>query len=84
MPLIEDLEQIFMRSWRESHLSEIRQYQQPQTPATQGRLYGIEVKQCVGPIAKKRKDLEPFAIPEPAFLSSFIRCLPPAAEKKSS
>uniref|UniRef100_A0A8C7M5W9 Growth regulating estrogen receptor binding 1 n=1 Tax=Oncorhynchus kisutch TaxID=8019 RepID=A0A8C7M5W9_ONCKI len=28
--LIEDLEQIFMRSWRESHLSEIRQYQQPQ------------------------------------------------------
>uniref|UniRef100_A0A8D3C710 Growth regulating estrogen receptor binding 1 n=1 Tax=Scophthalmus maximus TaxID=52904 RepID=A0A8D3C710_SCOMX len=36
VPLIEDLEQIFMRSWRESHLSEIRQYQQPQTPATQG------------------------------------------------
>uniref|UniRef100_A0A3B4WAB6 Growth regulating estrogen receptor binding 1 n=1 Tax=Seriola lalandi dorsalis TaxID=1841481 RepID=A0A3B4WAB6_SERLL len=32
VPLIEDLEQIFMRSWRESHLSEIRQYQQPQTP----------------------------------------------------
>ncbi|XP_063039766.1 protein GREB1 [Engraulis encrasicolus] len=29
MPLIEDLEQIFMRSWRESHLTEIRQY--PQT-----------------------------------------------------
>nr|XP_021381065.1 protein GREB1 isoform X1 [Lonchura striata domestica] len=28
VPLIEDLEQIFMRSWRESHLSEIRQYQQ--------------------------------------------------------
>ncbi|XP_064860365.1 protein GREB1-like [Oncorhynchus nerka] len=28
--LIEDLEQIFMRSWRESHLSEIHQYQQPQ------------------------------------------------------
>ncbi|XP_005995991.1 protein GREB1 [Latimeria chalumnae] len=27
-PLIEDLEQIFMRSWRESHLAEIRQYQQ--------------------------------------------------------
>ncbi|XP_029132994.2 protein GREB1 [Labrus bergylta] len=42
VPLIEDLEQIFMRSWRESHLSEIRQYQQPQTAATQGRLYGIE------------------------------------------
>uniref|UniRef100_A0AAZ3Q2R6 Growth regulating estrogen receptor binding 1 n=1 Tax=Oncorhynchus tshawytscha TaxID=74940 RepID=A0AAZ3Q2R6_ONCTS len=28
--LIEDLEQIFMCSWRESHLCEIRQYQQPQ------------------------------------------------------
>ncbi|XP_041645948.1 protein GREB1 [Cheilinus undulatus] len=42
VPLIEDLEQIFMRSWRESHLSEIRQYQQPQTAATQGRHYGIE------------------------------------------
>uniref|UniRef100_A0A3B3V8G3 Growth regulating estrogen receptor binding 1 n=1 Tax=Poecilia latipinna TaxID=48699 RepID=A0A3B3V8G3_9TELE len=27
VPLIEDLEQIFMRSWRESHLSEIRQFQ---------------------------------------------------------
>lgn len=44
VPLIEDLEQIFMRSWRESHLSEIRQYQQPQTPTTQGRHYGIEVR----------------------------------------
>ncbi|KAJ0056662.1 hypothetical protein NL108_010607 [Boleophthalmus pectinirostris] len=42
VPLIEDLEQIFMRSWRESHLSEIRQYQQPQTPTTQGRHYGLE------------------------------------------
>ncbi|XP_026149596.1 LOW QUALITY PROTEIN: protein GREB1 [Mastacembelus armatus] len=42
VPLIEDLEQIFMRSWRESHLSEIRQYQQPQTPATQGKHYNIE------------------------------------------
>ncbi|XP_004696096.1 protein GREB1 isoform X1 [Echinops telfairi] len=28
VPLMEDLEQIFMRSWRESHLTEIRQYQQ--------------------------------------------------------
>ncbi|XP_028292954.1 protein GREB1 [Gouania willdenowi] len=42
VPLIEDLEQIFMRSWRESHLSEIRQYQQPQTSGIQGRHYGIE------------------------------------------
>ncbi|KAM9408307.1 LOW QUALITY PROTEIN: protein GREB1 [Pholidichthys leucotaenia] len=42
VPLIEDLEQIFMRSWRESHLSEIRQYQQPQMTATQGRHYGVE------------------------------------------
>lgn len=32
-----------MRSWRESHLSEIRQYQQPQTPVSQGRHYGLEV-----------------------------------------
>ncbi|KAM8877777.1 LOW QUALITY PROTEIN: protein GREB1 [Synchiropus picturatus] len=39
VPLIEDLEQIFMRSWRESHLSEIRQYQQPQT---QGRHVAVE------------------------------------------
>uniref|UniRef100_A0A8C7L2E9 Growth regulating estrogen receptor binding 1 n=1 Tax=Oncorhynchus kisutch TaxID=8019 RepID=A0A8C7L2E9_ONCKI len=30
VPLIQDLEQIFMRSWRESHLREIRQHQQPQ------------------------------------------------------
>uniref|UniRef100_A0A671MR78 Protein GREB1-like n=1 Tax=Sinocyclocheilus anshuiensis TaxID=1608454 RepID=A0A671MR78_9TELE len=30
-PLMEDLEQIFMRSWRESHLTEIRQYQQTHT-----------------------------------------------------
>uniref|UniRef100_A0A8C6NI26 Growth regulating estrogen receptor binding 1 n=1 Tax=Nothobranchius furzeri TaxID=105023 RepID=A0A8C6NI26_NOTFU len=36
VPLIEDLEQILMRSWRESHLSEIRQFQQSQTAATQG------------------------------------------------
>ncbi|CAG5853662.1 unnamed protein product [Menidia menidia] len=42
VPLIEDLEQIFMRSWRESHLSEIRQFQQAQTPGTQGRHYGVE------------------------------------------
>ncbi|XP_036066792.1 protein GREB1 isoform X3 [Oryzias melastigma] len=42
VPLVEDLEQIFMRSWRESHLSEIRQFQQPQTPAVQGRHYNLE------------------------------------------
>lgn len=46
VPLVEDLEQIFMRSWRESHLSEIRQYQQPQTTGTPGRHYGIEVRCC--------------------------------------
>lgn len=28
VPMMEDLEQIFLRSWRESHLTEIRQYQQ--------------------------------------------------------
>ncbi|XP_066092361.1 protein GREB1 [Saccopteryx bilineata] len=37
VPLMEDLEQIFLRSWRESHLTEIRQYQQappqPYAPA---------------------------------------------------
>ncbi|KAM7406316.1 hypothetical protein PAMP_000701 [Pampus punctatissimus] len=49
VPLIEDLEQIFMRSWRESHLSEIRQYQQPQAPASQGRHYGIESQQPLTP-----------------------------------
>ncbi|XP_038158170.1 protein GREB1 [Cyprinodon tularosa] len=43
VPLIEDLEQIFMRSWRESHLTEIRQFQQSQSQGTQGRNYGIEV-----------------------------------------
>nr|XP_036882464.1 protein GREB1 isoform X3 [Manis javanica] len=32
VPLMEDLEQIFLRSWRESHLTEIRQYQQAQPP----------------------------------------------------
>ncbi|XP_076834849.1 protein GREB1 isoform X2 [Brachyhypopomus gauderio] len=31
VPLMEDLEQILMRSWRESHLTEIRQYQQNHT-----------------------------------------------------
>lgn len=44
VPLIEDLEQILMRSWRESHLSEIRQFQQSQTQGTQGRHYGTEVR----------------------------------------
>lgn len=44
VPLVEDLEQIFMRSWRESHLSEIRQFQQPQAPAVQGRHYTLEVR----------------------------------------
>ncbi|KAM4804030.1 protein GREB1 isoform X1 [Urocitellus parryii] len=40
VPLMEDLEQIFLRSWRESHLTEIRQYQQvpsqpyPPAPST--------------------------------------------------
>lgn len=34
IPLMEDLEQILIRSWRDSHLTEIRQYQQshPQFP----------------------------------------------------
>ncbi|XP_069584206.1 protein GREB1 [Ranitomeya imitator] len=33
VPLIEDLEQILMRSWRETHLAEIRQYQQNMSQA---------------------------------------------------
>ncbi|XP_070284475.1 protein GREB1 [Myotis yumanensis] len=32
VPLMEDLEQIFLRSWRESHLTEIRQYQPAPQP----------------------------------------------------
>ncbi|XP_046887358.1 LOW QUALITY PROTEIN: protein GREB1 [Hypomesus transpacificus] len=49
VPLIEDLEQIFMRSWRESHLSEIRQYQQPQPsplPQPQGPSSGLTLPQA--------------------------------------
>ncbi|KAG2468773.1 GRB1L protein, partial [Polypterus senegalus] len=34
IPLIEDLEQIFMKSWRDSHVTEIRQYQQVHTQVT--------------------------------------------------
>ncbi|XP_036237172.1 protein GREB1 [Molothrus ater] len=60
VPLIEDLEQIFMRSWRESHLCEIRQYQQavpqpfpqlpsPITPVTSAQLpwlAGLAASSC--------------------------------------
>ncbi|XP_070971452.1 protein GREB1-like [Oncorhynchus clarkii lewisi] len=51
--LIEDLEQIFMRSWRESHLSEIRQYQQPQPglslPQAPYTLPGLPMPQSLTP-----------------------------------
>lgn len=47
-----------MRSWRESHLSEIRQYQQPQTPASQGRHYGVEVSQYICVFSKPELKLE--------------------------
>ncbi|KAK2920365.1 protein GREB1 isoform X3 [Channa argus] len=57
VPLIEDLEQIFMRSWRESHLSEIRQFQQAQTPASQGRHYGIEIASTLPGLP------QPFSLP---------------------
>uniref|UniRef100_A0A673ZJH8 Growth regulating estrogen receptor binding 1 n=1 Tax=Salmo trutta TaxID=8032 RepID=A0A673ZJH8_SALTR len=53
VPLIQDLEQIFMRSWRESHLREIRQHQQlqpglslPQAPST---LPGLPQAQALTP-----------------------------------
>uniref|UniRef100_A0A8C2WQ69 Growth regulating estrogen receptor binding 1 n=1 Tax=Cyclopterus lumpus TaxID=8103 RepID=A0A8C2WQ69_CYCLU len=48
VPLIEDLEQIFMRSWRESHLSEIRQYQhqQPLTPSQLPWLAQLAASSC--------------------------------------
>ncbi|KAE8605101.1 hypothetical protein XENTR_v10014969 [Xenopus tropicalis] len=60
VPLIEDLEQIFMRSWRETHLAEIRQYQQtvsqvfphlpsPITPVTAAQLpwlAGLAASSC--------------------------------------
>ncbi|XP_071999695.1 protein GREB1 [Engystomops pustulosus] len=60
VPLIEDLEQILMRSWRETHLAEIRQYQQnmsqtfPQfpslgtavTPAQLPWLAGLAASSC--------------------------------------
>ncbi|XP_042186366.1 protein GREB1-like [Oncorhynchus tshawytscha] len=48
--LIEDLEQIFMCSWRESHLCEIRQYQQPQPglslPQAPYTLHGLPLPQA--------------------------------------
>ncbi|XP_053565649.1 protein GREB1 [Bombina bombina] len=60
VPLIEDLEQIFMRSWRETHLAEIRQYQHimshafphfpnPITPVTAAQLpwlAGLAASSC--------------------------------------
>ncbi|KAM4694414.1 protein GREB1 [Discoglossus pictus] len=60
VPLIEDLEQIFMRSWRETHLAEIRQYQNtmshafphfpnPITPVTAAQLpwlAGLAASSC--------------------------------------
>ncbi|XP_045065103.1 protein GREB1 [Coregonus clupeaformis] len=53
VPLIQDLEQIFMRSWRESHLSEIRQYQQPQPglslPQAPSTLPGLPQAQALTP-----------------------------------
>uniref|UniRef100_A0A4W5QQF8 Growth regulating estrogen receptor binding 1 n=1 Tax=Hucho hucho TaxID=62062 RepID=A0A4W5QQF8_9TELE len=53
VPLIQDLEQIFMRSWRESHLREIRQYQQPQPglslPQAPSTLPGLPQAQALTP-----------------------------------
>nr|XP_023841954.1 protein GREB1 [Salvelinus alpinus] len=53
VPLIQDLEQIFMRSWRESHLREIRQHQQPQPglslPQAPSTLPGLPQAQALTP-----------------------------------
>ncbi|XP_045579351.1 protein GREB1 isoform X1 [Salmo salar] len=51
VPLIQDLEQIFMRSWRESHLREIRQHQQPQPglPQAPSTLIGLPQAQALTP-----------------------------------
>uniref|UniRef100_A0A8C5QRI5 Growth regulating estrogen receptor binding 1 n=1 Tax=Leptobrachium leishanense TaxID=445787 RepID=A0A8C5QRI5_9ANUR len=60
VPLIEDMEKIFMRSWRETHLAEIRQYQHnvlhtfphfpsPVTPVTTAQLpwlAGLAASSC--------------------------------------
>lgn len=63
VPLMEDLEQIFLRSWRESHLTEIRQYQQappqqpcPPTPSTVAPVTSAQLPWLAGLAASSCND----------------------------
>ncbi|XP_076415733.1 protein GREB1 isoform X4 [Peromyscus maniculatus bairdii] len=62
VPLMEDLEQIFLRSWRESHLTEIRQYQQappqpfPPAPSTAAPVTSAQLPWLAGLAASSCND----------------------------
>lgn len=63
VPLMEDLEQIFLRSWRESHLTEIRQYQQalplqpfPPTPSAVAPVTSAQLPWLAGLAASSCND----------------------------
>lgn len=62
VPLMEDLEQIFLRSWRESHLTEIRQYQQappqpfPPTPGAVAPVTSAQLPWLAGLAASSCND----------------------------
>uniref|UniRef100_A0A3Q2E344 Growth regulating estrogen receptor binding 1 n=1 Tax=Cyprinodon variegatus TaxID=28743 RepID=A0A3Q2E344_CYPVA len=63
VPLIEDLEQIFMRSWRESHLTEIRQFQhqQPLTPSQLPWLAQLAASSCGESVVVMEEDVKTLA-----------------------
>ncbi|XP_045700496.1 protein GREB1 isoform X3 [Phyllostomus hastatus] len=63
VPLMEDLEQIFLRSWRESHLTETRQYQQavplqpfPPTPSAVAPVTSAQLPWLAGLAASSCND----------------------------
>ncbi|XP_053523104.1 protein GREB1 isoform X4 [Artibeus jamaicensis] len=62
VPLMEDLEQIFLRSWRESYLMEIRQYQQaapqpfPPTPSAVAPVSSAQLPWLAGLAASSCND----------------------------
>ncbi|XP_017657979.1 protein GREB1 isoform X2 [Nannospalax galili] len=62
VPLMEDLEQILLRSWRESHLTEIRQYQQappqpfPPAPSTAAPVTSAQLPWLAGLAASSCND----------------------------
>ncbi|CAH6786825.1 protein GREB1 [Phodopus roborovskii] len=62
VPLMEDLEQIFLRSWRESHLTEIRQHQQvppqpfPPAPGTAAPVTSAQLPWLAGLAASSCND----------------------------